>query len=67
MTKEELSLISGTSYSWIKVKSYTEKEFDVNTPSSVIKDEYELLLEHHKKETQFLIDKCRELAKLSRI
>ena len=61
MQKEELEkIIEG--YSWIKVKKYNE----------IITDEYEMingscyneLLAHHEKETGFLINKCRELAKL---
>lgn len=55
MTKEQLNEIID-SYKWIKVKKYdhwcngteSQKEMD--------------LLNHHKKETEFLIKKCREMA-----
>ena len=62
MQKEELEkIIDG--YSWIKVKKYDEipsVEFDsVND-----ENHYKELLKHHKKETEFLINKCKELAKL---
>lgn len=45
------------SHKWIKVKSYYK-------PSRVSdwRNQHELLEVHHRKETDFLIEKCRELA-----
>ena len=50
MDRGELKEIIDT-YKWIKVKQYDG-------------DSYDTLMEHHKNETEFLINKCRELAKL---
>lgn len=47
------------SYSWIKVKRFDPNIYDYATDYETL---YEDLLEHHKKETEFLINKCRELA-----
>lgn len=44
------------SYSWIKVGQHTYYE------DNGIEANYDDLKEHHKKETEFLINKCRELA-----
>lgn len=55
MSKEELQEIIN-SYKWIKVKRYEEPEY-------IDKDSYEDLRIHHEKETNFLINKCRRLAK----
>ncbi len=62
MQKEELEKIL-EGYTWIKVKKYNEVPSD---KFNSVNDEnlYKELLEHHKKETEFLIKKCRELAKL---
>ena len=54
-TKEELKEII-TSYSWIKVKRYDPMNYDNCV------DGLDGLEEHHEKETEFLIKKCRELA-----
>jgi len=47
------------SYSWIKVKKFDTKV----RPDDEYEYIYEGLVDHHKKETEFLINKCRELAK----
>lgn len=46
-------------YKWIKVKRY--KGYDTNLPPE---ENYANLDAHHTKETTFLIDKVRELAKI---
>lgn len=46
------------SFKWIKVKKYSKSDNDDIDYHS----EYERLEDHHKKETEFLINKCRELA-----
>ena len=48
------------SYTWIKVKKYTEE--NSGNPIRGWEKEYLNLLKHHKKETKFLIATCRELA-----
>lgn len=45
-------------YSWIKVKRYSYDR------SVSLKDNYANLEDHHTKETTFLIEKVRELAKM---
>ena len=52
-------------YSWIKVKKYQEP-VEMVDPRAIIdwKYAYQSLNDHHKKETEFLINKCRELAKI---
>jgi hypothetical protein len=45
------------SYKWIKVKQYHKP----NQPSDW-QLQHELLEIHHRRETEFLIEKCRELA-----
>ncbi len=59
MEQEKLTEILN-SYNWIKVKFL--READQKDPNLDWKDEYSTLLNHHKKETEFLINKCRELA-----
>lgn len=60
MKKEDLQEILN-SYKWIKVKQFDPKDIsDVNRPG----DLYDKLEKHHKEETEFLIEKCRELARL---
>jgi hypothetical protein len=44
------------SYKWIKVKKYEDDD------SLIWLERYKKLEEHHKVETEFLINKCRELA-----
>jgi hypothetical protein len=44
------------SYDWIKVKKYEDDD------SLIWLERYKKLEEHHKAETEFLINKCRELA-----
>jgi len=48
------------SYKWIKVRAYSEA--DLRNPCVEWKSEYQSLARHHKTETEFLINKCRELA-----
>jgi len=43
-------------YGWIKVKRFNEADY------TTIEERYEALKKHHKEETDFLIDKVRELA-----
>lgn len=43
------------SFKWIKVKKWEEPPGDFET-------KYKALLQHHQKETQFLIAKCQQLA-----
>ena len=50
------------SHKWIKVKKFEPKSFD-EIDVRGYKEAYNELLEHHKEETEFLIDKCRTLAK----
>lgn len=57
MTKEELEEIIN-SHRWIKVNSYYKP-----TQSNDWRYQHELLESHHRNETNFLINKCRELAK----
>lgn len=58
--QEELQEILD-SYKWIKVRAYREAE--LHNPCIDWKSEYSDLINHHKNETEFLINKCRELAK----
>lgn len=58
--KEDLEEIIN-SYKWIKVKKYVEE--DSRNPMVEWKSAYHSLAKHHKEETKFLINKCRELAK----
>ena len=60
MSREELEEIV-QSYKWIKVSQY--READLRNPEVEWKLEYKDLARHHQKETTFLIEKCRELAK----
>ena len=62
MEKEDLEKII-ENYSWIKVKKYNEVStwsYDWDEEAGV--EHYKELLNHHKTETEFLINKCRELA-----
>lgn len=43
-------ILNPNDYSWIKVKAL-KNDYD-----------FDALQEHHKKETKFLIEKCREMA-----
>jgi hypothetical protein len=58
MDKEYLDEILNT-FKWIKVNN----EYFTDNPEEYDANSYKRLLEHHKKETEFLINKCRELAK----
>lgn len=52
------------SYKWIKVKKFEPENFKEKTYKvEDYEKAYDDLLEHHKQETEFLIDKCRSLAK----
>lgn len=55
MDKQELEEILN-SYKWIRVKQFKPN-------SENLMEKYLQLEEHHLKETEFLINKCRELAK----
>ena len=48
-------------YKWVKVPRYYE--VDPNNEDVNWKDEYQKLMKHHKEETEFLINKVRELVK----
>lgn len=53
-----------TSYKWIKVSKYDTKFEDLKAdPNTNWKLEYEMLMEHHEKETNFLIGFIRNLFK----
>jgi len=52
-----VSIIDPENFSWIKVKKYIQDE---NAPW---KEKYQALEDHHVKETTFLLNKCRKLAK----
>jgi hypothetical protein len=62
--KRELETIIGGSFYWIKVKRFQEPK-EMDNPKAIIdwKFAYQSLNDHHKKETEFLIEKCKELAK----
>lgn len=51
---EELDKIINT-HTWIKVSGYTRHSADYQR-------EHDMLIIHHRKETEFLIAKCRQLA-----
>lgn len=62
MNKEEFLEIT-TTFNWIKVKKWNEiqaKELEEKEDFDIL---YEQLKNHHEKETMFLIEKVRELAK----
>lgn len=51
-------------YEWIKVKKYDGYEGnDMTNPNVDWKSEYKQLMKHHKEETEFLINKIREIVK----
>jgi len=52
-------------HSWIKVKRFIEPK-EMHDPKAIIdwKFAYQSLNDHHTKETEFLINKCRELAQI---
>lgn len=59
ITRDDLiKMQDPTDYSWIKVKRFLEPE------SVPFPEDYVRLVEHHRKETEFLVAKCRELAHL---
>lgn len=59
MDKEELEEIIN-SHSWIKIKKFDPKDSTLYVNNAM--ELYNKLEEHHIKETEFLIDKCKELA-----
>lgn len=62
MTKEEFFELT-TTFNWIKVKKWDEyqaKELEQKEDFDIL---YEQLKQHHEKETMFLIEKVRELAR----
>jgi hypothetical protein len=60
MEREDLEKIL-EGFTWIKVKKYEELTY-VDEYEEINGSHYCDLLNHHKKETEFLINKCRELA-----
>ncbi|WP_299621465.1 hypothetical protein [uncultured Tenacibaculum sp.] len=56
MTQEEKQIILET-YKWIKVKKYVDDQ------SLSWEERYKRLEKHHLEETNFLIDKIREVVK----
>ncbi|WP_442266645.1 hypothetical protein ACSIGC_02825 [Tenacibaculum sp. ZS6-P6] len=56
MTQEEKQIILET-YKWIKVKKYVDDQ------SLSREERYKRLEKHHLEETNFLIDKIREVVK----
>lgn len=63
MNKEDLEKII-EDYSWIKVKKFIDfASSSSDWDSSNDRQHYLKLMEHHERETEFLINKCRELAK----
>lgn len=56
MKQEEIDEILNT-YQWIKVKKY------MPNPDETWEERYKNLEKHHLEETQFLIDKVREIVK----
>ena len=56
MTQEEKQIILKT-YKWIKVKKYVDDQ------SLSWEERYKRLEKHHLEETNFLIDKIREVVK----
>lgn len=57
--KELKTIISGKYKNWIKVPKFSEEDLDWFNYA----DAYVALLEHHEKETKFLIQTCKKLAK----
>lgn len=53
--------------SWIKVKKFDEDKFSLSNEDVDWKKAYKELLNHHKSETKFLIDRCKILAEECRI
>lgn len=64
MTIEEKKEILET-FNWIKVKKYIELDPRMSSDDYDWKTEYFNLLNHHKKETDFLIKKVRDLVSLT--
>ena len=67
MTKKEIDEILSESYSWVKVEKYNSENvfnFEIYEDIDIYwMNSYTDLLNHHTKETDFLINKCKELAK----
>lgn len=63
LSKEELQqIIDG--HDWIKVKKFNLLSYvDAFKEEPGYSEALDAFEEHHKEETEFLIDKCRELAK----
>ena len=64
--KEIKDILNENDYSWVKVKKYNS---DAVMDEEIYEDldmywmnSYKNLLNHHTEETEFLINKCRELA-----
>lgn len=60
--KDLLKIKDPNNFSWIKVKKYDEKQEESLIDFGHYNEAFEILKEHHKKETNFLISKCREMA-----
>ncbi len=64
MGKEDLEEIIN-SHKWVKVKKFNPNPSGINWLDDCGKcmEAYTELEKHHREETEFLINKCRELAK----
>lgn len=61
ISQDEIAqIVDESDLSWIKVEQY--KSGPVNTTGD-LECEFDVFTQHHKDETTFLINKCRELAK----
>lgn len=65
MTKEELEeVVSPDNFKWIKVKRFDPKCFFTEDGGQDTSLQYQYLRRHHDQESNFLINKCRELAQI---
>jgi len=55
---EIVKIADPNDFSWIKVKKHVDDE------SKTFQERLYILEEHHVKETEFLLNKCRELANI---
>jgi hypothetical protein len=58
--KEIKDILNEGKYSWVKVEKFSEPS--MTDPTVEWCYAYDDLMEHHIEETEFLINKCRELA-----
>lgn len=61
--RDLLKIQDENDFSWIKVEKYDEKQEESLIDFGHHQEAFEILKEHHKEETDFLIKTCRELAK----